>query len=152
MTCPGAVPLARQRHMGHEFAGLGRDAGTLQGRIDLALEECDGLPVTHARPQRMRRPAAEFADPHERQRKSRRLDLRQRIVDGGCVAPVDLADETQREMQLAAALPAGTRDARLQVSHSRRNRVGQCEGDEQANHAVDRRSGRRFRNRNTTAP
>jgi hypothetical protein len=64
------------------------------------------------------------------QREGRRIDAKECVVDSALLAAVDLADETQRQVQLLARLPTRAGHARLYADERVRDIVGQRQSDE----------------------
>src|ERR1041384_7861034 len=97
---------ARQGHVRKVALAIRCKAYAHERRLDLALQMHQGLARAHARPECGRPLAAELAHTMQCERKGGRIDAKQRIVNGACLAPIHLADESQREMKLLARLPA----------------------------------------------
>src|SRR5882762_6450606 len=123
-----------QRDVGREFARLGFQPDAQQRRLDLLLQMHQRVVRAHAGPQGARILAAEFADAREFQRKSRRPNGGERVVDIVRDILIDFADEAEREMQLAVAGPARARYAALQREQTLAHAFGHFQRNEKSNH------------------
>jgi len=124
---------AGERDMRHELVAIGRQAGPYHRRFDLVAQVLQGRREPHPRPQEPYALAvAEMADAGEVHFESRRPQAPKRQVDVGGDARIDVADETQGQVQVFRRHPAQIGQAAEQDREALARFRGQRDTDEQA--------------------
>jgi hypothetical protein len=132
---PGAAGKAGDGDVRRIGAAVRFDPDPDQRLVDLLVKRSERLLRGDSGPERHRLAAAvEDAEAVEGDRESGMVDAAQRRVDVARRVPVDLADETQGQMELVLGLPARPGDPAHQGEKPGPDRRRRADRDEQAVH------------------
>ena len=130
-----------------ELPTFGRQSGALAGGFDLAVQPRQFRRPADTGPQRPHAPLrGEAVAAADREVEGGHRYARQQAVDIGGGPAGYLADEAQGHMHVFRRDPAGPRQRLLQGGKPLAQRVGQAEGDEQADQRLPRGGSGQSRN------
>src|ERR1051326_3308107 len=124
----------RQGRVRRKFALLGLEADPDQRLLDLVAQSDKIGMAFDAYPQLARLATAEHPRARELQCEATRPQSRERLVDVGGDAFIDLADEAQRQMEIAGIYPSRARDHGFEHRQMQFQLGRKFDADKQAQH------------------